>query len=319
MICIVACTALLFIARLPSSGETVADAMKLMAAKDYDGARKILEVVIAGDESNAEACYQLGRLLARHYRDFDAAEKTMEKAVERSDGNAEYHFFLGSVYGSQAQSAGFLSKFSYAKKTRDQFERAVELQPDSVRYRSALFSYYLLAPGIVGGGSDKARAQAQEILKRNAFEGHMSLARIASNEDDLATAEKEYNLALAASPADWRPHHMLGYLYLRMKRVDDAIAQFREYVRLSPKDPNSHDSLAEGYSAKGNTDEALKCYLQALSIDAQFSSSVYGAASCYDAKGMKAEALRHFRQYVAENPKGQYADKAKERIEKLSE
>jgi tetratricopeptide (TPR) repeat protein len=318
MIRMFACVALLLFSPLPSVGEHIAEAMKLLAAKDYDGARKTLEAVISQDGSDAEARYQLSRLLANHFRDYDAAEEMMEKAVELVDGNAEYHFFLGSVYGAQAQLAGLLSKFSYAKKTRNQFERAVTLQPDTVRYRSALLSYYLMAPGIAGGDVDKARSQGQEILKRDACEGHMSLARIADNEKELENAEKEYRLAISARPAAWTPHHMLGYLYLRMKRTDDAVAQFREYVRLAPTDPNSHDSLADGYMANGNTDEALKCYLQSLSLDPHFPSSLFGAGNCYDTKGMKAEALQHFRQYLAENPKGPYADKAKERIDEIT-
>jgi tetratricopeptide (TPR) repeat protein len=318
MIRIFSCAVLLFFLSLSSGGENLTDAMRLVAAKDYDGARKILEAVVSHDGSNAEARYQLSRLLANHYRDFDAAEETMEGAVELADGNAGYHFFLGSVYGAQAQAAGLLSKFSYAKKTRDQFERAVALQPDSLRYRSALFAFYLMAPGIVGGGVDKARVQAQEVLKRDACEGYMMLAQIANSEDELDESEKEYKLAISAKPAEWRPHHMLGYLYCRMKRADDAVAQFQEYVRLSPKDPNSYDSLADGYLGKGNTDEALKSYLQALSLEPHFASSIYGAGSCYDTKGMKTEALHYFRQYLAEYPKGQYAGKAEERVDELS-
>lgn len=318
MIHLLTCAALLFSPLFPSSGETIEGAMKLLAAKDYDGARKTLETVISQDGSDAQARYQLGRLLANHYRDFDAAEDMMEKAVEHADGNAEYHFFLGSVYGTQAQLAGILSKFSYAKKTRNQFERAVTLQPDSVRYRSALLTYYLMAPGIVGGDVDKAREQAQEILHRDAFEGHLALARIADSEKELENAEMEYKLTIAARPSSWRPHHMLGYLYLRMKRNDDAVVQFKEFVRLSPKDPNSHDSLADGYTAKGDTDESLKSFLMALSLDPHYPSSVFGAGNCYGAKGMKTEALQYFRQYIAENPKGAYADKAKEQIDELS-
>lgn len=318
MIQILACAACLLFPSLPSGGESIAEAMKLFAAKDYDGARRTLETVISRDGSDAEARYQLSKLLASYFRDYDAAEEMMEKAVALADENAEYHFHLGSVYGAQAQLAGLLSKFSYAKKTRDQFERAVTLQPDTVRYRLALLSYYLMAPGIAGGDVDKARSQGHEILKRDAFEGHMSLARIADNEDELENAEKEYTLAVSARPAAWRPHHMLGYLYLRMKRADDAVAQFREYVRLSPADPNSYDSLADGYMANGNTGEALKCYLQALSLDPHFPSSLFGAGNCHKAKGMKAEALQNFRQYLAENPKGPYADKAKERIDELT-
>jgi tetratricopeptide (TPR) repeat protein len=318
MIPILVCAAFLASAPILSGGESIADAMKLVAAKDYDGARKTLEAVISQNGSDVEARYQLSRLLASHYLEYDAAEELMENAVELADGNAEYHFFLGTVYGAQAQLAGLLSKFSYAKKTREQFERAVSLQPDSVRYHSALLSYYLMAPGIAGGDVDKARAEGREILKRDAFEGHMALARIAGNEGELEGAEKEYRLAIGARPSDWRAHHMLGYLYLRMKRAEDAIAQFREYVRLSPKDPNSHDSLADGFMAKGNTDEALKSYLQALSFDPRFPSSVFGAGKCYDAKGMKAEALRNYRQYLADNPKGSHADEAKERVDELT-
>jgi tetratricopeptide (TPR) repeat protein len=317
MIPLLACAALLFFPPLPSGGESIAEALRLLAAKDYDGARKSLETVVSRDGSDTEARYQLGRLLAGHYRDYDAAEEMMEKTVEQADGNAEYHFFLGTVYGTQAQLAGILSKFSYAKKTRTQFERAVTLQPDSVRYRSALLSYYLMAPGIAGGDVDKARDQGREILKRDPFAGHMALAQIADHENELGDAEKEYTLAVAARPAAWRPHHMLGYLYLRMKRVEEAIAQFQEYVRLAPNDPNSYDSLADGFTAKGNTDEALKSYLRALSLDPHFPSSVFGAGKCYDEKGMKAEALRNFRQYLAENPKGAYASQAKDRIEEL--
>jgi tetratricopeptide (TPR) repeat protein len=318
MIQMLACAALLLFSSMTTGGETVADAIKMAAAKDYDGARKVLEAVVSQNGSNTEARYYLSRLLANHYRDYDAAEEMMEATVEKADGNAEYHFFLGAVYGAQAQQAGLLSKFSYAKKTRDQFVRAVELQPDSVRYRAALLSYYLQAPGIVGGGVDKARIQAEEILKRDAYEGHMALAGIENKENQLENAEKEYRMAIAAKPAEWRPHHLLGYLYVRMKRADDAVTQFKEYVRLAPMDPNSYDSLADGYLAKDDTDDALKSYLQALSVDPHFPSSVYGAGNCYETKGMKAEALKSFQQYLAENPKGPYADKAKDKVEELS-
>jgi tetratricopeptide (TPR) repeat protein len=299
------------------AGETVADALKLVAAKDYEGAQKILKTVISQNESNAEAHWRLGLLQANHFHEYDDAEESLERAVELQEQNAEYHFALGTVYGAQAQLAGMLSKFSYAKKTRDQFERAVALQPDSTRYRSALFTYYLRAPGIVGGGVDKARTQAKEILARDAFEGHMALAAIAESENSSDEAEKEYRLAIAAKPTSWRPHHLLGYLYLRLKRTDDAIAQFKEYARLAPQDPNSFDSLADGLLAKGNTDEALKSYLQALAVNPHFPSSLFGAGGCYQKKGMKTEALQYLNSYLTENPKGQYSDKAKELIEEI--
>ena len=99
VILLAACVALLLASPIAPGGENVADAMNLIAAKDFDGARKILEAVVSSDETNAEACYQLGRLLSGHYRDFDAAKEVLEKALERADGDAGYHFLLGTVYG----------------------------------------------------------------------------------------------------------------------------------------------------------------------------------------------------------------------------
>jgi tetratricopeptide (TPR) repeat protein len=209
----------------------MADAMKMIAAKDYAGARKVLVAIVSQNENDTEARYRLSAVLAGRFHELDEAEALMERAVELADKNAEYHFFLGTVYGSQAQEAGLLSKLSYARKTRDQFERAVELQPDSVRYRQALFTYYLMAPGIVGGGVEKARTQAAEILMRAPYDGHMALAQIGENEKNDSASEQEYKLAIAANPDGWRAHHMLGYLFLRSKRVDQAIAQFKERYR----------------------------------------------------------------------------------------
>ena len=61
--------------------------------------------------------------------------------------------------------------FFLARKVKKQLETAVALNPDNLDARSDLLDYYLQAPPLVGGDAAKARAQAQEITKRNAEEG----------------------------------------------------------------------------------------------------------------------------------------------------
>lgn len=299
--------------------ESVSQAMKLIESKDYPGARKILEAIISRDERNAEARFRLGVLLTNQFRDYDAAEEQLERAVELADNDAEYHFVLGNIYGIQAQIANIFSKITYAGKVKTQFVRAVDLAPKDVRYRFALMTYYLMAPGIVGGSVTRATEQAEALLGLDSSEGHIAYAQIASYEKDEAEAEKQYKYAIAVNPLKPRPYNLLGYFYMRQKRVQDAIAQFRSYVRCAPDDPNSYDSLGEGLFEGGIIDESLQNYTKALSLNPRFAPSVFGKARCLEAKGKKDEAIVEYKRFLELNTQGANVDIAKQRVKALSE
>jgi len=94
------------------------------------------------------------------YRD---AVASLERAVGEDSLNSDYYDWLGRAYGRLAESSSFLSAPGYAKKTVRAFERAVELGPANLEALSDLFEYYLQAPGLVGGGFDKAENIASRI------------------------------------------------------------------------------------------------------------------------------------------------------------
>jgi hypothetical protein len=56
------------------------------------------------------------------------------------------------------------------------------------------------APGIVGGGVDKARAEAARIATLYACRGGMAEARIAEHEKDWPKAERLYRSLMAEYP-----------------------------------------------------------------------------------------------------------------------
>ena len=316
-----ACLLLRLVLLFPSAspaGDSVAEAVRLVDARSYDAARTMLEQIVRRDGGDAEARFHLGRLLMGHFRDFDAAEEQLEKAVELADRNAEYHFTLGNLYGAQAQVVSVFSKMSYAGKVKTEFLRAVELDPGSIQYRTALMEYYLRAPGIVGGSVEKAREQAGELLRRSPYDGHLALARIATYEEDEKLAEQEYRNASKQNPSRWQAYHRLGYLCLKQNRVDDAIAQFREYVRVAPADGNSWDSLGEGLFAKERYAEALEQFARAASVSTAWATPIYHMARCYDRMAKPAEALDHYRKFLSMKPSGPDAEDAAARLEKLS-
>ncbi len=302
---------------LLSAQESIQQASKLTEAKNFDGARKMLETIVDRNDADTEAHFQLGKLLFEQFRDLDAAEEHLERATELADNRAEYHFTLGRVYGAIAQNGGIFTGMKYAGKVKSEFIRSVELEPTSTVYRTALLRYYLQAPAIAGGSVSKAREQADAILRLDAYEGHLAFAQVAVKEKDQEATEREYKASIGANPQKPDAYFHLGYYYLSQKRIEEAITQFRQYVRCAPDDPNSHDSLGEALVEKGSYDEALREYSKALALNPRFSTSLFGTARCYEGKGMKAEALSSYQKFLSLDTKGESAETARRKVEEL--
>ncbi len=111
--------------------------------------------------------------------DPQAAVRVLQRAVAETPINAEAHYLLGVAYGNLAQKANRFRQPSLARHTRDEFERAVQFDPNHLEARWALVQYYTRAPGYLGGSEQKARQQAEEISKRDASFGQRAFDFIA--------------------------------------------------------------------------------------------------------------------------------------------
>jgi tetratricopeptide (TPR) repeat protein len=130
-----------------------------------------------------------------------------------------------------------------AKKVRTSFERAVELDPKSWEARTDLAEFYFEAPGIVGGGKDKARQQADALLRLNPGMAHWVLARIASKEKNPDEAEREYRAAIITSHSGTRAWLDLA-IFLRHANRLDEMDQALHTMESSPVD--RPESLMDG-------------------------------------------------------------------------
>lgn len=152
---------------------------------------------------------------------WDAGIPACEKAVYLAPDNGLYHLWLGRIYGEKADRASFLKAAGLAKKVRTEFERAVEFAPSNCEAHTDLAEFYLEAPGIVGGGQDKARAQANVLLALNPGMAHWVKARIAQKNKDIATAEQEYRAAIDTSNGGARAWLNLAGFYRHSNRLDE--------------------------------------------------------------------------------------------------
>lgn len=170
--------------------------------------------------------------------DWDAAIRTCQKAVSMQPNNSRYHLWLGRAYGEKADHSSFWSAAGLAKKVHSEFETAVQLDPKDVEARSDLAEYYLEAPGLMGGGKDKAATQANQMASLDLAEAHKMKALIAEKNGDFVIAESEYRAAIQAGenrPGTWLN---LAEFYRRRGRFD----QMQEAIQNVSSNQNATQS-----------------------------------------------------------------------------
>jgi Flp pilus assembly protein TadD len=202
---------------LPAAADS---AQEMLAAGRIDEAITVLNGRLSSAPTDAES----SNLLCRAYfamEEWDRAESACKRAVALDSNNSRFHLWLGRVYGEKADRANFLGAAGLAGKVRQEFQRAVQLNPKDVDARMDLAEFYLEAPGIVGGGEDKAREQARTIATINPARARWVYARIAEKKKDAKTAESEYRQYIELSHGDAEAWLDLALFLRRQKRFDE--------------------------------------------------------------------------------------------------
>jgi tetratricopeptide (TPR) repeat protein len=163
-------------------------------------------------------------LLCRAYFElgnWDEGIPACERATELDPANGLYHLWLGRIYGEKADSASFMTAAGLAKKVRTEFETAVRLAPNNPDARSDLAEFYLEAPGIVGGGKDKAEDEAIALARLDPARADWIRGRIAEKKKDMAAAEKEYRAAIQDSHGGAHAWFNLALYYWHRQDLDN--------------------------------------------------------------------------------------------------
>jgi tetratricopeptide (TPR) repeat protein len=212
---------LIFVSLLPSSAIPAnVTPRQLLAEGRADDAVRLLQQQVSLHPADAEPF----NLLCRAYfmfDDWDPALEACQRAVSLAPQNSMYQLWLGRVYGEKADHSSIFSAPGLAKQARTAFERAVQLDPGNWEARADLGEFYAEAPGIIGGGKDKSRAQADALMPINPAMAHWVLARIAEKDKQPDVAEREYRAEIAASHSGARAWLDLAGFLRHEKRYDE--------------------------------------------------------------------------------------------------
>jgi len=291
-------------------------------ASDYAKAIQVLRAAATNDPQNGDV--QL--LLAKSYLELlehDPAIKSAEKAVAIDSQNSVYHEWLGRAYGEKADHASLFSAMSLAKKTRKEFETAIQLDGKNFSARQALIEFDCSAPGIVGGGEEKALPQIKQLAEMDAAEGHYAAGNCRRQKKDFAVADEEFAKALESNPKSAVLIYDIGDYAVKRGQPERLLAVADMGERVAPDDPRGKFYRGVALVLKKENPEEAERLLRAYAKKAPLRSGYPRPAAAhawlgrlFEDQNKMEEAVREFESALKLDPKNKMAHEALKRLKK---
>lgn len=289
---------------------------------DYGKAVQELQSAAAKDPQNPE----IQLLLTKSYlelQEHDAAINSAEKAVAINPKSSLYHEWLGKAYGEKASHASMFSAMSLAKKTHREFETAVELDDGNFSARQALIEFECSAPGLVGGGEDRAKAEIEKLRNQDAAEWHYALANCRRQKKDFAAADAEFKLALESRPKSAELIYDIGDYAVKRGQADELIEIAEKGERASAADPRGEFYRAVGLILRKEknpeAEELLRDYLRKAprrTAYPRYATVHEWLGRLYEERGDRTAAAKEYQIAVQLEPKNKSARESLKRVEK---
>jgi tetratricopeptide (TPR) repeat protein len=309
-------------ATAPVQRDDLKAAHEAYESSDYSKAAQLLQAAAAQNPRDGE----IQLFLAKTYyesQQHDAAIASAEKAVALDPQSSLYHEWLGRVYGEKAGHASMFSALSLAKKTRKEFAKAVELDERNFSAYQALIEFDCSAPGIAGGGEDKARPEIARLASLDPAEGHYAEGNCRRQKKDFAAAADEFNKALELHPKSIELVYDIGDHAMKHDQPGILLIVAEQGALLAPSDPRALFYRAVALVLKNehpdDSERLLREYLQRAPLRSTFPPPwrVHEwLGRLYEHQHKTEAATLEYEASVKLEPKNKYAREALKRLKK---
>ncbi|MFT5050277.1 MAG: tetratricopeptide (TPR) repeat protein [Chlamydiales bacterium] len=279
----------------------------------YGEAREALELALELDPEQASVYCDLGLVELRQPGDILRSVALFERAMELDPEDGRFPLGLAGALTAQIMNAGSLLKGAMRlPRIKELLLSSVELAPDDLDSRKALFHFYLLVPGFMGGGAEDAEEQARELGRIDPVEGLIARGTIEHHAKRHEQAETLYRQAVAER-SDYGPaSQALGLFLIGRERFDDATEAFERRARIDASDPEAHDSLGSCYLKAGRHTLAAASFRRALELNPDSLGARVHLAACLDDMGDETGAEGLYRAVCSRVEEGPWADQARD-------
>ncbi len=154
------------------------------------------------------------------------------------------------------------------KEAETLLNAALQSDPDFAMAHASLgdiyFSYIKNAPVQGKQEYDKALALASRTTDR---ERMMIQVNYAADLEHIVDADALYRAYLSRYPDDWSMLSDYALLLRRHGRAPEAIAQYKEILRVAPDDAKTYIEMATAYRTLNDVPKALQTYAQGFQLD----------------------------------------------------
>jgi Flp pilus assembly protein TadD len=129
-----------------------------------------------------------------------------------------------------------------------------------------------------------------------AFGGGLVLACIILTRQQIGCWKDDVSVwrrAVAVTENNYAAYNWLGRAWFSQGRMDKAIPEFQEVIRLNPGFAEAYYSLGRSFATKGQADEAMACYQKALEIRPDYIAAHIALCDILSRKGQVDEAIVH--------------------------
>lgn len=324
-----------FRASLRQKGERLADpkdkielyneiklAQFLVSEEKFDKAEKKIRNVLSKDPSVLEALYILGNIYFRQH-EYEKAIEEYKKALAIKSDYYEAILGLATTYKQMGKIEEAIVGLKhlmeldpkdtkpllhladiYIEKdeldlAQNYLESAVALNPDSPVFHNKLGAIYL---------KKKMYDLAEkEIRKALSFERHIPLQNAHFNLALLHEARGKINLAIAeyrkeqeVSPYNYKPDFNLGLLYLKLRKIEEAIKEFNNCIEKKENFAPPYIFLAKAYMDNNQElHRAVELALKGLKLNPDKETTILGhlvLADLYNRLGNYNQSQYHLDQ-----------------------
>ncbi len=191
----------------------------------YVKAKPLFEAVVNDAAVKNDALYYLGRIAIQE-GDADKAKDYLDQSVGIEPNTSDEYYWMAVVYGELARKANIFKQASYASSVHKYYQLAVDVDPKNIAARRGLFLFYVIAPGIMGGGIDKAEKALSDIRKLSSVDADIEqldwYGRKEESEKQLAQAK----FLIATYPNSAEALFKAAHAFRNQQKLDSAITGF---------------------------------------------------------------------------------------------
>jgi Flp pilus assembly protein TadD len=118
----------------------------------------------------------------------------------------------------------------------------------------------------------------------------------------LDEAIQQLQEAVRVNAASAEAHYSLGFALGKKGQTDEAIRQFEEALRLKPDYPEAHNNLGIALGKNGQTDEAIRQFQEATRLKLDYAEAHYHLGLALGMKGHTDEAILQFQTAIRLKP-----------------